>query len=112
MPKKHTHKLPAKHHRTKWYEDGLAKLRQQARQKKIAVRQVPQKRLKDYAGMNSEAAKEMGFQMPKRTILVSKSLSNRAKYHTLKHELSEYDSMKRGKRYWPAHLNALKAEKG
>lgn len=80
------------------------------RQQGIQVQQVGSRRLKDYAGMNDEAAKAMGFPLAPRTVLVNKSMSAKDKAETLKHERVERGLMGKGMKYWPAHKRALKCE--
>jgi hypothetical protein len=67
--------------------------------------------LHDYVGMNPEAAREMGFHIPENTIWILKSLPLSAKCHTLHHEIAEYHHMKKGMKYYPAHVEALREEK-
>lgn len=73
------------------------------------IEYVNSKVLHDYAGMNSKAAKAMGFKMPDNTIYIDKEAKN--KKRILKHERHEMRLMKKGMKYWPAHLSALEAEK-
>lgn len=66
---------------------------------------------RDYAGMNPEAAKDLGWQCPKNVIRIDRSLSEEDKYHTIKHELEEYDKMhNRNWDYRKAHFYALDNE--
>lgn len=68
--------------------------------------------LKDFAGMNHLAAKELHFKgCPKDTILIDKNMSRKDKIETVKHEMHELKLMKKGMHYFPAHKRALKAEK-
>jgi len=77
----------------------------------ISVRFVPDGKTRDYIGMNPEAAKDMGFKMPAHTFYIDRNLSTEDKYHTLKHELLEYNDMKNnGMPYWKAHCRALQNE--
>ncbi len=66
--------------------------------------------LKDYIGMNSGAAAQMGFKMPTHTIYVLRGLDDKIKLHTLLHEMIEYKLIKKGMKYWDAHCIALKSE--
>jgi hypothetical protein len=75
------------------------------------VKQVPRKVIKDYAGMNSEAARVIGFPMPPKTIYIDKNLNDKEKARTLRHELVEAQLMKKGRPYWQAHKEALKRER-
>jgi hypothetical protein len=68
--------------------------------------------LHDYAGMNDEIGKKLGFRkLPNRTILIDKGMSVKTKYRTLVHEIVEMKLMENGMKYWQAHLRALRAEK-
>lgn len=79
---------------------------------KMKIRFVTKRILKDYAGMNHYAAKEMHFKPvpPKNTIFVDKNMSRKDKVETVKHEIAECNLMKKGMHYFPAHKKALKAE--
>jgi len=67
--------------------------------------------LKDYVGMNSGAAAQIGFNMPNRTIYILRGLTDKIKFRTLSHELIEYKLIKeRGYGYWKAHCIALQHE--
>jgi hypothetical protein len=68
--------------------------------------------LKDYAGMNHEAGRVMGFSPNPRPdhILVSKKLTVLDKKKTVVHEKIEEGLMRRGWPYWKAHKAALRAE--
>jgi len=74
--------------------------------------------LKDYAGMNDEVAKRIGFKhngkkLKDKTILLDINLPVQRKIKDLKHEVVEMNLMEKTKiPYWNAHLKALKAEKG
>lgn len=77
------------------------------------VRKVGKNVLKDYQGMNREAAKAFGFTpLPKKDeVLVSKDLKGKEFRETVKHEVVEQELMEKGSKYWPAHKQALKEEK-
>jgi len=87
------------------------------KQKGYKVKLVGNSVLKDYAGMNDEAAKKIKFKMNGRnlkdkTILLDKKMSVKRKFKDLKHEVVEMNLMEKKKMpYWNAHLRALKAEK-
>ena len=67
--------------------------------------------LKDYIGMNSGAAAQMGFKMPTHTIYILRGLDDKIKLHTLLHEIVEYKLIKeRHFGYWKAHCIALRNE--
>jgi hypothetical protein len=94
------------------YNTELTKLLRKCKTLGITVKFVPDFATRDYVGMNSEAAKELGYPMPHNTIYIDNNLSTEATYHTLKHELDEMTEMKtRGTRYWDAHCHALATEK-
>lgn len=90
-----------------------SQLRKLCKLGKIKVKEVPTKRVRDYAAMNDEAAKKMGYpKMRDKSIIIDRNLKSDTKYRTLKHELVEMDLMeKKHMKYWPAHLKALAAEK-
>lgn len=73
---------------------------------------VPGKILKDYAGMNPGAAREMHFhpKIKRNTILIDKALHGKDRIRTIHHEIIEYGLMKKGLDYWTAHQIALKKE--
>jgi hypothetical protein len=79
----------------------------------VKVKRVGKKVLKDYAGMNREAAKAFGFKpLPQEgEVFVSKELKGKEFRATVKHEIVEQGLMKNGSSYWPAHEKALKSEK-
>lgn len=72
----------------------------------LPVKVVPDEKLKDYAGMNPEAAKVMGYPMEKPEIHVAASLTPEEKRQTVEHELVEMKAMKEGRPYWQAHVEA------
>lgn len=76
------------------------------------VKPVGNKVLKDYAGMNHYAAKQLGFKPvpPKNVILIDKTYKGSKKEALLKHEAEEAHLMSHGKTYFAAHKMALKAE--
>ena len=66
--------------------------------------------LKDYAGMNPLAAKDIGFPIPANEIWIDKKLPLLRQYFTLRHESEEMNLMQGGMSYWEAHKKALKIE--
>lgn len=80
---------------------------------KFKVKYVGSKILHDYAGMNYYAAKAMGFSKNKQknVILIDRKLSKNIKKKTIIHEVCEANLMRKGMKYWSAHLRALKKEK-
>jgi hypothetical protein len=89
------------------------KLLNQCKQNKVKVKLVGSRKLADYAGMNDEAAKKLGYRkLPNKTILIDRNLSVKTKKRTLKHELIEMNLMeKKHMPYWVAHKIALKRER-
>jgi len=82
------------------------------RSKKIRVRHVPSRQLMDYAGMNDEAAKKLGFKrLPNKTILIDRRLPVKTKLKTLRHEVVEMGLMEKGEPYWRAHRTATRRER-
>ena len=72
--------------------------------------------LTDYAALNPEAAKVMGFpdidNNPRtKEILIDETLPEEAQTQNLKHELIEMRLMQNGMEYWDAHTIALAREK-
>jgi hypothetical protein len=67
--------------------------------------------LGDYAGMNPEAAKAMGFRMPKDTIYITESSPYEERYKNLMHEIGEEEKMEDGQSYWKAHRQELREER-
>lgn len=87
-------------------------VRKTAPEIKIRVAEVDSKELKDYAGMNRDAAKVLGFHMkPGVDIELDKGVSPGKERRNLTHELTEMAEMEKGTQYWNAHLKALKAER-
>lgn len=83
-----------------------------AKKKGFRVVEVTTRTVADYGGMNTRAAKSLGFKkMPRKTIYIDKNLSDMTKGRTLKHEMCEYDLMGKGKDYFDAHRIALRKEK-
>jgi hypothetical protein len=95
------------HHRKK-FED----LKKQVEDGGTRVKLVADGVLKDFAGMNSEAARILHFSMPDNEIWISSALSWPVRYYTLVHEIHERDRMIRGVPYWEAHSEALRVEGG
>lgn len=92
----------------------LKRVKEQAERNHFHVKFVGQNVLKDYAGMNSEAAKPFHFTNPPKgkTILIAKSwMTPKEKAQTIVHEQVEYNLMKKGVNFWQAHEAALRAEK-
>lgn len=92
------------------FKELLEALIEEARASGITVELKPKSVLKDYAAMNSEAAKVMGFPMPENTIYIGQDDSPADKYHELRHEYDEMGRMRAGQTYWQAHTAALKSE--
>ena len=68
------------------------------------------KDLKDYAGMNPEAAAVMGWPDKDHAIELDEHQSETVRTKNLVHETVEQEEMKQGETYHDAHLDALKAE--
>jgi len=66
--------------------------------------------LHDYAGMNPEAAKVMGWPDKDKAILVDEHQPQKTEVKNVVHEVVEVEEMKQGETYHDAHLDALKAE--
>ena len=79
--------------------------------KGIKVKFVGEKELKDFAAMNPEAAKKMGFKdIKENEMLIDITVPEDVQFKNLIHELVEQELMKDGDPYWSAHTKALKAE--
>ena len=76
----------------------------------LTVDLVTNKTLHDYAAMNEEAAKRIGYPIQKNHIQIYKEYSLARKIRDLKHELVERNLMREGDSYWHAHCIALKRE--
>jgi hypothetical protein len=82
------------------------------KQTKYKVKQVSPKKMHDYDGMNPQAAKKLGFKgIGKNEVDIRSNMKKSLKRTTIKHEIKEADEMKKGKSYWSAHQDAIKAEK-
>jgi len=92
------------------YRERFERLAEQARQMGYRVVFVKPRVLHDYAGMNPEAARVMGYPMPANEIRIVDEMDWKDNYRTLKHELVEMGLMKGGMRYYPAHVMALRYE--
>jgi len=93
------------------YRDKFRKLVEEAKDRDLRVKIVKDIYTHDFVGMNPEAAKVLDFKCPSNTIVIDSNLDWREKCHTLKHEIVEYDLMKRGMSYGRAHRRALKLER-
>lgn len=78
------------------------------------VRFVTEKVLRDYGGMNWEAAKEMHFPWPKgfskKGYLISATSPPDVQFVDLGHENHEFVRMNKGIGYWPAHCDSTDNE--
>ncbi len=90
-----------------------SRLKNECKGKGIKVKEVRHRSILDYAGMNDEAAKKLGFRKLKdKTIWIDKNLCSKTKYRTLKHELVEMNLMEKKRMpYWKAHAIATEKEK-
>ena len=79
----------------------------------FVVKSVPDKVLKDYAGMNYYAAKAMGFKpnLKKNEVLVNKCYTGSKREQVIRHEEEEAHLMSKGYPYFKAHKLALRAER-
>jgi hypothetical protein len=68
------------------------------------------KGLRDYAGMNFNIGKKMGYPIKKDEIVISKYSPLDKQITDLKHELTERKLMIEGEPYWKAHCVALRIE--
>lgn len=96
-------------------QNELNKLQQYATDNGITVVFTDSAVLKDYAAMNPEAARAMGFpdidnKLETKEILVDKTVPEKEQVKNLKHELIEMKLMKEGLEYWPSHEIALRDE--
>jgi len=66
--------------------------------------------LHDYAGMNPEAARVMGWPDKDKAIELDKNQDEGVQVKNLVHETVEQEHMKKGMSYHDAHVQALKAE--
>ena len=87
------------------------RLVQVAHDQGFCVRQVRNRVTRDYTGMNSKAAKSLGFKMPPKMIYIDKDLPLSTKVTTLNHEIIEVNLMRKGDSYWTAHKKALRRER-
>lgn len=96
-------------------KDELNKLVRYSQDNDIKVVFTDSKVLKDYAAMNPEAARAMGFpdidnKLETKEILIDKELPVGTQVKNLKHELIEMRLMREGMQYWNAHSIALRDE--
>ena len=92
------------------YRERFERLAEQARQMGYRVVFVKPRVLHDYAGMNPEAARVMGYPMPANEIRIEEGMGWKDSYETLRHELREMGLMRGGMKYYPAHVIALRYE--
>lgn len=95
--------------------EELGKLVKYAEDNGLSVVFTDSKILKDYAAMNPEAAKAMGFpdidsKLETQEILVDKTVPEKEQIKNLKHELIELRLMREGSEYWSAHEISLRDE--
>lgn len=88
--------------------DALVK---EAESQGFHVKEVSEKKLRDYEAMNPEAAKALGYKMPAHEIEIQRDLTFQKKYRDLNHELLERTLMAKGWTYWEAHIYALDHER-
>ncbi len=93
------------------YKSAYGRLVARAHRMGLHVITVKDRKTRDFVGMNPYAAKAFGLKMKPRTIWIDGNMNLKDKCYTLNHELIEYDLMKRGMKYWPAHNIALEKEK-
>ena len=96
-------------------DNELSRLIQYSKDNGIEVVFTDSEVLRDYAAMNPEAAKAMGFpdvdnNTETKEILIDKTVSETEQVKNLKHELIEMRLMQEGLEYWPAHETALRDE--
>ncbi len=96
-------------------QNELNRLVQYCKDNGITVIFTDSKVLKDYAAMNPEAAKSMGFpdidnKIETKEILIDKNVPEVEQVKNLKHELIEMKLMQEGLQYWDAHTIALRDE--
>ena len=69
------------------------------------------KDLKDYAGMNPQAAAVMGWPDKDKAIEIDKNQPEATQIKNVVHEVVETEEMKHGENYHDSHVDALTAEK-
>lgn len=90
----------------------LEKLVEYANSKGFQVNFVTDGELNDYAGMNPQAADVMGYEdIEHDELKIDGNLDLDTQVNNLRHEIIEKDLMKKGMKYYPAHVIALKLEK-
>lgn len=92
------------------YRNMYINLKAKLKQKGWDTKEVDSRTLRDYAGMNPEAAKAMGAPVKRKTFEIDGGMSWEKRYCTLVHEVNETRDMEHGKTYWDAHCAALKDE--
>ena len=90
----------------------LEELVKYAESKGYKVEFVGKDELHDYAGMNFEAAKVMGYEdIEHNEFKIDRNETEGVQAETLRHEIIEKNLMKAGLKYYPAHVIALKLER-
>ena len=98
------------------YKQRLDDLVKKCEERGLTVKFVADRHTRDYLGMNTNAARAMGYThcgrpMPSKTIFVDSHLSDKDKYSVLKHEVREMDLMaNKNMKYFEAHRIALNEE--
>jgi len=95
--------------------EELKRLLKYCKDNNIKVVFTDSKILKDYAAMNPEAARAMGFpdydgDEETKEILIDREMPEETQVANLKHELIEFRLMRNGMPYWDAHLISLRKE--
>ena len=93
-------------------QNELNRLVQYCKDNGIIVTFTDSETLKDYAAMNPDAARAMGFpKIRTNEVEIDKTMPLHRQIENLKHELVEWRYMDSGMDYWDAHLKALDEEK-
>jgi hypothetical protein len=77
----------------------------------IKIIYINSSNMKGYSGMNPEAGKKFGLNIPRDVIWINRNIHGKERLRTIKHELEEMFLMREKHLcYWDAHTLALKDE--
>jgi hypothetical protein len=91
----------------------LRELKKAAKKRGLTIRSTPKLKETPYRAMNPEASRELGIKSSKHTIGYTKLCQKTPRRFVMdiRHELIEYDAMKKGKKYKSAHKLANRKQR-
>jgi hypothetical protein len=91
----------------------LALLKKSAKKRGLTIRHTPKLKSTQFRAMNPPAAKELGIKSSKHTIGYTNLCKKTPRRFVMdmRHEIIEYDAMKKGKKYKSAHKIANRKQR-